>query len=243
MSSRQLKILVGGVQLRDGVGTVVDLVGRILTRAGLHVLANERNYASTIYGAHQFDPLVIAPEPPVSHGDNLSDILIALEYDANPDVPDQPNRDTIIRHGQTLADSGVLLYDSSTGTVPTDEFEQRGIKVFPLPARQIEDLACLLDDMVLWAERRGNELVLVTPDPLKEPQVRQIQKRHEDLGLSNYSLDDFQGVLAGLDDTHRETLGLGIVRSIDFAKQILVVETAVPGSEIAAVRLGRHKLR
>jgi polynucleotide 5'-hydroxyl-kinase GRC3/NOL9 len=113
----------------------------------------------------------------------------------------------------------------------------------PLPPRQVEDLATLLDDMVLWAERRGNELVLVTPDPLKEPQVRQIQKRHEDLGLQNYSLDDFQGVLAGLDDAQRETLGLGVVRSIDFAKQTLVVETAVPESEIAAVRLGRHKLR
>jgi polynucleotide 5'-hydroxyl-kinase GRC3/NOL9 len=113
----------------------------------------------------------------------------------------------------------------------------------PVPARQVEELAALLDDMVLWAERRGNELVLVTPDPLKEPQVRQLQKRHEDVGLQNYSLDDFQGVLAGLDDSHRETLGLGVVRSIDFTKQTLLVETPVPESEIAAVRLGRHKLR
>ncbi len=113
----------------------------------------------------------------------------------------------------------------------------------PIPPRQVEDLAALLDDMVLWAERRGNELVLVTPDPLKEPQVRQIQKRHEDLGLANYSLDDFQGVLAGLDDANRETLGLGVVRSIDFAKQTLVVETPVPEAQISAVRLGRHKLR
>ncbi len=113
----------------------------------------------------------------------------------------------------------------------------------PLPPRQVEDLAAILDDMVLWAERRGSELVLVTPDPLKEPQVRQIQKRHEDLGLANYSLDDFQGVVAGLDDANRETRGLGVVRSIDFAKQTLVVETPVPEGEIAAVRLGRHKLR
>jgi polynucleotide 5'-hydroxyl-kinase GRC3/NOL9 len=113
----------------------------------------------------------------------------------------------------------------------------------PLPPRQVEDLAALLDEMVLWAERRGNELVLVTPDPLKEPQVRQIQKRHEDLGLQNYSLDDFQGVLVGLDDAQRETLGLGVVRSIDFTKQALGVETPVSEGDIAAVRLGRHKLR
>jgi polynucleotide 5'-hydroxyl-kinase GRC3/NOL9 len=113
----------------------------------------------------------------------------------------------------------------------------------PLPARQVEDLAALLDDMVLWAERRGSELLLVTPDPLKEPQVRLLQKRYEDLGLANYSLDDFQGVLAGLDDRQRETLGLGVVRAVDFAKQTMVVETPVPEAHIAAVRLGRHKLR
>ncbi len=113
----------------------------------------------------------------------------------------------------------------------------------PLPTRQVEDLAALLDDLVLWAERRGDELLLVTPDPLKEPQVRQLQKRHEDLTIANYSLDDFHGVLAGLDDARRETLGLGVVRSIDFAKQTLVVETPVPEPQIAAVRLGRHKLR
>jgi polynucleotide 5'-kinase involved in rRNA processing len=113
----------------------------------------------------------------------------------------------------------------------------------PLPPRQVEDLAALLDELVLWAERRGNELVLVTPDPLKEPQVRQVQKRHEELGLANYSLDDFQGVLVGLDNAQRETVGLGVVRSIDFAKQTLVVETPVPEAEIAAVRMGRHKLR
>ncbi len=113
----------------------------------------------------------------------------------------------------------------------------------PLPPRQVEDVAALVDDLVLWAERRGSELVLVTPDPLKEPQVRQIQKRHEDLGLVNYSLDDFQNVLAGLDDARRETLGLGVVRSIDFAKQTMVIETPVPGGQIVAIPMGPHKLR
>jgi polynucleotide 5'-hydroxyl-kinase GRC3/NOL9 len=113
----------------------------------------------------------------------------------------------------------------------------------PLPPRQVEELAALLDDMVLWAERRGGELVLVTADPLKEPQVRQLQQRHEDLAVASYSLDDFHGVLAGLDDAGRETLGLGVVRSVDFAKPTLVVETPAPEAGIAAVRLGRHKVR
>jgi 2-oxoglutarate ferredoxin oxidoreductase subunit alpha len=132
-----LKLFVGGVQLRDGVTTVTDIVGKMVVRAGLHVLAMERGYASTIYGAHQYDPLVISETPPLSYGDDLSDILVSLEFDTNPDVPIQPNRDTILRHGKNLVDGGILLYDSTNTKVDTSDLEARGIKVFPLPARQI----------------------------------------------------------------------------------------------------------
>jgi len=135
--TNNLKLLVGGVQLRDGVVTVTDVLGRILTRAGLYVLAMERGYASTIYGAHQYDPMVIADQPPVSWGDPLLDILVALDYDSNPDASEQPNRDTVLRHGSHLKDGGVLVYDSSTGEIPTEALERRHIKVFPLPARNI----------------------------------------------------------------------------------------------------------
>ena len=113
----------------------------------------------------------------------------------------------------------------------------------PLPARQLDEISGITDDMILWAERRGGELALVTPDPLREAQLRQAQKRFDDGSVVNYCLDDFQGALAGLDDAERETLGLGIVRSIDFAKQVLVVETTVPESAIAGVRIGRQKFR
>lgn len=137
MTTNKLKLLIGGVQLRDGVVTVTDLLGRILTRAGLHVLAMERGYASTIYGAHQYDPMVIDEVPPVSWGDATHDILVALDYDTNPDANEQPNRDTVLRHAKHLKDGGVLLYDSSTGEIPTDALQRRGIKVFPIPARNI----------------------------------------------------------------------------------------------------------
>ncbi len=137
MITNHLKLLVGGVQLRDGVVTVTDVLGRILTRAGLYVLAMERGYASTIYGAHQYDPMVIADQPPVSWGDPALDILVALDYDSNPDASQQPNRDTVLRHGSHLKDGGVLVYDSSTGEIPTEALERRRIKVFPLPARNI----------------------------------------------------------------------------------------------------------
>ncbi|MDR7418292.1 MAG: 2-oxoacid:acceptor oxidoreductase family protein, partial [Armatimonadota bacterium] len=137
MVVNNLKLLVGGVQLRDGVTTITDILGKMFTRAGLHVLAMEKGYASTIYGAHQYDPVLVTDTPALSYGDDAPDILVALEHDTNPDVPVQPNRDTILRHGKNLKDGGVLLYDSSSGTVDTSELEARGVKVFPLPARQI----------------------------------------------------------------------------------------------------------
>jgi 2-oxoglutarate ferredoxin oxidoreductase subunit alpha len=132
-----VKIMVGGVQLRDAVTTVTDILGKMVVRAGLHVLAMERGYASTIYGAHQYDPMMIAATPPLSYGDDENDILISLEFDSNPDVPVQPNRDTILYHGKGLRDGGVLLYDNSQSTVDLSDYEKRGVKVFPLPARQI----------------------------------------------------------------------------------------------------------
>ncbi len=113
----------------------------------------------------------------------------------------------------------------------------------PLPSRQLEEISGLLDDMVLWAERVGAELVLVTPDPLKEVQIRQIAKRFDDAFVVNLSQDDFQDALAGLDNADGETVGLGIVRSLDFAKQVLVIETALPEASIAAVAIGRQKFR
>jgi len=132
-----LKLLVGGVQLRDGVVTMTDVLGRIMTRAGLYVLAMERGYASTIYGAHQFDPMLITETPPLSWGDRAVDVLIALDYDSTPDAERQPNRDTVLRHGRELRDGGVLLYDSSTGEIDVADLERRGVKVFPIPARNV----------------------------------------------------------------------------------------------------------
>jgi len=132
-----LKLLVGGVQLRDGVVTMTDVLGQILVRAGLHVLAMERGYASTIYGAHQYDPMLISKGPPTSWGDRFVDVLIALDYDTNPDANEQPNRDTVLRHGRELKDGGILIYDSSTGAINTEPLERRGIRIFPIPARNI----------------------------------------------------------------------------------------------------------
>jgi polynucleotide 5'-hydroxyl-kinase GRC3/NOL9 len=113
----------------------------------------------------------------------------------------------------------------------------------PLSLHETEALARLLDDAVLWAERRGRELAVVTPGRLGEPQLRDFAAGHPEMTLLNHSLDDFQDVLAGLDDPGRRTVGLGIVRTVDFIKRVMVVETPVPEGAIAGVRVGRHRIR
>ncbi|MBI1892532.1 MAG: hypothetical protein HYS14_00230, partial [Candidatus Rokubacteria bacterium] len=100
----------------------------------------------------------------------------------------------------------------------------------------------VVEDIVLWAERHGSELTLITPDPLTEAKLRQLVERLGELAISSYSLNDFQQALAGLENRERETVGLGVVRSLDFAKQIMVIETPVSEGDIASVQVGRHKL-
>jgi polynucleotide 5'-hydroxyl-kinase GRC3/NOL9 len=108
----------------------------------------------------------------------------------------------------------------------------------PLSLHETEALAALLDDAVVWAERRGRELAVVTPDPLQELQLRGFAVTHRDVTLVHHSLDDFRDAVVGLDDGSRETIGLGVVRRVDFIKRAMVVETPVDERAIASVRLG-----
>jgi polynucleotide 5'-hydroxyl-kinase GRC3/NOL9 len=113
----------------------------------------------------------------------------------------------------------------------------------PLSLHQTEGLAALLDDAVVWAERRGRELAVVTPGRLRESQLRSFAAAYPDVSLVNLSLDDFQDAVVGLDDRSRETLGLGVVRRVDLIKRTMVVETPVDELTIASVRLGRYRIR
>jgi len=112
----------------------------------------------------------------------------------------------------------------------------------PLDSKQIEELSVVVEDVVLWAERHGSELTLITPDPLTEAKLRRLVERFEGVAITSYSLNDFPQALAGLENRERETVGLGVVRSLDFAKQIMVIETPVSEADIASIQVGRHKL-
>jgi polynucleotide 5'-kinase involved in rRNA processing len=113
----------------------------------------------------------------------------------------------------------------------------------PLSLRETEALASRLNDAVLWAERCERVLIAVTPGRLREHQLRDFAAGHPEMTLVNHSLDDFHDVLAGLDAPDRQTIGLGIVRAVDFTKQAMVVETPVPEGAIAGIRLGEYRIR
>ena len=108
----------------------------------------------------------------------------------------------------------------------------------PLSLHETEALATLLGDAVVWAERRGRELAVVTPGRLQDSRLRDLAAMYPDVTLVHHSLDDFQDAVVGLDDGCHETLGLGVVRRVDFIKRAMVVETPVDEQAIAAVRLG-----
>ena len=53
--------------------------------------------------------------------------------------------------------------------------------------------------------------------------------------------DDLEGALVGLDDVGGDTLGLGAIRSVDFADRALVVDTPVRDAHVAGLRLGARR--
>jgi polynucleotide 5'-hydroxyl-kinase GRC3/NOL9 len=56
-------------------------------------------------------------------------------------------------------------------------------------------------------------------------------------------LPDLEAVVVGLEAAAGETLGLGVVRTVDPARRVLVVETPVPADAVAAVRPSGVRLR
>jgi polynucleotide 5'-hydroxyl-kinase GRC3/NOL9 len=52
-----------------------------------------------------------------------------------------------------------------------------------------------------------------------------------------------EGALVGLDDADGDTLGLAAVRAIDLTDRALLVDTPVPGSRVAGLRLGHPTYR
>jgi polynucleotide 5'-hydroxyl-kinase GRC3/NOL9 len=112
-----------------------------------------------------------------------------------------------------------------------------------VPATELADASELVGQDIVWGERRGGEVAIVTRRPLTESQARAVSRRLGAVGFSHHALEHLVGMLAGLDDDGLDTLGLGGVLGLDLPGARLTVETAVDPERVRVVVIGRERYR
>jgi polynucleotide 5'-kinase involved in rRNA processing len=113
----------------------------------------------------------------------------------------------------------------------------------PLAASELRQAERAIDGELLWAERRAGEVVVVTAPALDERARRALASRLGVGAVTDHSVEDLVGALAGLDDASLDTLGLGVVDRIDFGARTMTVTTSVAPERIASVSVGRERYR
>lgn len=108
----EVNILVGGAA-GQGMETVMNLLGKALVREG-YGLIYSKDYMSRVRGGHNFSRLRVAADSPWSTVESI-DILVAL------------NAETYELHKENLVQTGRVIYDPGSFTLPGDE--SRGVPV------------------------------------------------------------------------------------------------------------------
>jgi 2-oxoglutarate ferredoxin oxidoreductase subunit alpha len=129
--TNSLSFLAGGFA-GQGVKTVGDALGRICSRAGLHVFINQE-YPSNIKGEHNYSHVMVS-ENEVRSQVGPIDVLLALD------------KKSVFLHQDEIAPGGALMYDSEGLEVsPIDrklgdvEIKRNDIVVIDLPMKQIAE--------------------------------------------------------------------------------------------------------
>ncbi|MDD5703603.1 MAG: 2-oxoacid:acceptor oxidoreductase family protein, partial [Dehalococcoidales bacterium] len=91
-----LNVMVGG-EAGQGIQTIGFVLGKVMSRGGYHVFADQ-DYESRIRGGHNFFRIRIKDEEVNSHDEKL-DILIAL------------NKETVDLHRSELKENGIIIAD------------------------------------------------------------------------------------------------------------------------------------
>ncbi|MBI2219084.1 MAG: hypothetical protein HYU51_17500 [Candidatus Rokubacteria bacterium] len=112
-----------------------------------------------------------------------------------------------------------------------------------LTAEELADAAEVVGQAVVWGERRGGEVAVVTERALGEMEARALSRRLRASGLVHHALDHLVGMLVGLDDETLDTLGLGVVAALDLGGARMSVETTVEPRRVAVVSIGRERYR
>jgi 2-oxoglutarate/2-oxoacid ferredoxin oxidoreductase subunit alpha len=92
-----LNIMIGG-EAGQGIQTIGFILGKTLSRGGLHIFADQ-DYESRVRGGHNFFRIRARDRIVPAQSERL-DILVAL------------NRDTVVRHREELKEKGLIIADS-----------------------------------------------------------------------------------------------------------------------------------
>lgn len=90
-----------------------------------------------------------------------------------------------------------------------------------LSNRERENLSRLLEDIVIYAERIGNEMLLVTPDTIDEKVFVNLKRLVGVNNIINSTPEKFSQSLVALADENHEVLSLGIIKEIDFVRRVV----------------------
>ena len=94
---------------------------------------------------------------------------------------------------------------------------------------------------LVWGERRGGEVAVVSRGRLAEAERRALSRRLQASGFVDHAAEDIVGMLAGLENEHLETLALGVVVAVDFSARAMTVETTADVNRIVAIAVGRER--
>lgn len=112
-----------------------------------------------------------------------------------------------------------------------------------LSNRERENLSRMLEDIVIYAERLGNEMLVVTPDLLNERALLNLKRSMGIENIVNCSPEHFSQLLVALADKHHEVLSLGVIKEIDFVHRVLRLLTPWEKPDLAKhIQFSRFKV-
>jgi polynucleotide 5'-hydroxyl-kinase GRC3/NOL9 len=123
-------------------------------------------------------------------------------------------------------------------TLPWDDLDLIDTPLWcgvPLARARSDDLCHPECPEILWMERDGRDLLVVTRAPLPPSGVAEIE-RTRGLRVQTWSMAALHGTLLGLLDHTAEVIGLGMLRRIDFTTHCLEILSTGAGHAIAGVQ-------
>jgi polynucleotide 5'-hydroxyl-kinase GRC3/NOL9 len=112
----------------------------------------------------------------------------------------------------------------------------------PIDRVELEDAGGAIGDRLVWGERRGGEVALVSMKRPGDHERRVLSRRLNAAGLVTHALDDLIGMLAALEDETLEALGLAVVNALDFDARAMTVTTAADLARAVAIAVGHQRM-